>query len=516
MQDQPTPAPIIVTRDGICVVDGYGIQIRVERGHLVIADGTGPDRRQSRFSRPLARIRRLVLLGHTGFVTLEAVRWLQDVGIGLVHLGPDGRLLATSGSLGLDEPALRRAQAAAWGTATGLGIARSLLRTKLFGQAQVARRLVDGDAVAARIEEQVPRLDGASDQHALMVIEAAAAADYWQAWSGLHLRWARQDARRVPEHWRRFTTRVSPLTASPRRAADPQNALLNLIQSLVEAEARLACLAIGLDPGLGVLHADQRARDSLALDIQEAVRPEADGFVLDLLTRSVLRASDFIERRDGSVRVLPPLTHRLSGTVGTWRRLVAPVTERVAHDFARAAKSRIRAIPTRLTESNRSAGRSQQRRNVRPATPRDAPRLRGCEECGEPVIAREGYCSGCAPLRRARNDAAFVERARRYQQELHNSGEHPSMSAAAQRSRGLTNAAHGRARYEWEQTHSGGANVSDFVADILPGLQFVSATRMAAATGLSLSYCSAIRKGMRLPHPRWWAQLAELGDSSTA
>jgi CRISPR/Cas system-associated endonuclease Cas1 len=33
-----------------------------------------------------------------------------------------------------------------------------------------------------------------------------------------------------------------------------------------ESEARLALLAHGCDPQIGVLHADQRNRDSLALD----------------------------------------------------------------------------------------------------------------------------------------------------------------------------------------------------------------------------------------------------------
>ena len=52
---------------------------------------------------------------------------------------------------------------------------------------------------------------------------------------------------------------------------------------MLEAEARIALLAIGLDPGIGVLHADLEARDSLTLDLMEAVRPRVDAHVLGLL-----------------------------------------------------------------------------------------------------------------------------------------------------------------------------------------------------------------------------------------
>ena len=56
-----------------------------------------------------------------------------------------------------------------------------------------------------------------------------------------------------------FGARVSPLTGSPRLAATPPNAILNYLYALLESEARLAAAALGLDPGLGVLHVDTSA-----------------------------------------------------------------------------------------------------------------------------------------------------------------------------------------------------------------------------------------------------------------
>jgi CRISPR-associated protein Cas1 len=58
---------------------------------------------------------------------------------------------------------------------------------------------------------------------------------------------------------------------------------------VVEAEARLAALAVGCDPGLGLLHADLRSRDSLACDLMEPVRSAVDAFVFETLSSRVFR-----------------------------------------------------------------------------------------------------------------------------------------------------------------------------------------------------------------------------------
>jgi hypothetical protein len=46
--------------------------------------------------------------------------------------------------------------------------------------------------------------------------------------------------------------------------------------------------------------------------------------------------------------------------------------------------------------------------------------------------------------------------------------------------------------------------------EILPGLHEATIARLAAATGLSAHYCSLIRLGKRVPHPRHWETLRSL------
>src|SRR5215203_2553196 len=104
----------------IMVADGYGISLSVNRGHLTIEDGIGKTRRQRRIPRAQRTVRRIVILGHTGHITLEAVRWCHDTGIAIVHLDTNGSILLTAGEPGRNDARLRRAQAAAATSRVGL------------------------------------------------------------------------------------------------------------------------------------------------------------------------------------------------------------------------------------------------------------------------------------------------------------------------------------------------------------------------------------------------------------
>src|SRR5262249_32708837 len=140
----------------------------------------------------------------------------------------------------------------------------------------------------------------------------------------------KNDLLRVPNHWRSFGGRVSLLTGSPRLACNPSNAILNYLYSVLESEARLAAAALGLDPGLGVLHSDTTARDSLACDLMEPVRPQVDAYLLEWITRDAFKREWFFERSDGNCRLMAPFAARLSQTAPTWGRAVAPFAEWVA------------------------------------------------------------------------------------------------------------------------------------------------------------------------------------------
>ena len=162
---------------------------------------------------------------------------------------------------------------------------------------------VTADAIA-QFRAEVPTADSITT---IRLLESQGAAAYWAAWHDLPINFPKKDFRRVPDHWRSFGTRQSPLSGSPRLAASPANAILNYLYALLESEARLAAAALGLDPGLGVLHVDTPARDSLACDLMEPVRPHVDAYLLDWITRQPLSREWFFEKRDGNCRSMGPV-----------------------------------------------------------------------------------------------------------------------------------------------------------------------------------------------------------------
>src|SRR5438874_707372 len=169
--------------NGVCVVDGYGLRVSVERRHLVVADGLGRHRRHRRFARAIHGLRRLVILGHSGTVSLEALRWLDRVGIYFLHLDTDGKVLASTAQPQLDDSRLRRTQALAAGTPVGLAIVSGLLKAKLSGQGQVAAHHLDAPDTADRIASFRQQLDHVSSLSEVREIEAGAAQTYFAAWT---------------------------------------------------------------------------------------------------------------------------------------------------------------------------------------------------------------------------------------------------------------------------------------------------------------------------------------------
>jgi CRISPR/Cas system-associated endonuclease Cas1 len=153
---------LIVPRHGVMTLSGYGIQVRVDRGHLLLEDGIGPARRHARLPRVGHGLRRLVVIGSDGIVSLAALRWLADQDASFVMLERNGKVLAVTGPVRPSDAKLRRAQALAHSSGAALRISRELISQKLAAQERVARhKLLDSttaDAIA-RFMADLPSAD---------------------------------------------------------------------------------------------------------------------------------------------------------------------------------------------------------------------------------------------------------------------------------------------------------------------------------------------------------------------
>ena len=488
----------IVPQRGIVTLFGYGIKATVDRGHLILEDGVGPERRRARLPRVGHGLRRLVVIGSDGFVSLGALRWLACQDTSFVLLNRDGSVLATTGPVFASDSRLRRAQSLAHHSGAAVEISRGLISQKLQGQERIVRDALQDSPRADKIRSFSSLLAAATTIGAIRQLEAQAAQIYWSAWRTLPISFPTADQDRVPEHWRTFGTRKSVLTGSPRLAVNPPNAMLNYMYALLESESRLAAAAVGLDPGIGVLHVDTDARDSLACDLMEAARADVDAYLLKWIMEGPLRREWFFEQRDGSCRLMGSFAKRLSESLSTWSRVVAPIAEWTSRMLWSTARKPARMMlpPTHLTQTHRRLAKGKVNPPIVDAS--RPPRL--CQTCGARITAGHRYCLSCAA-------AVSAERYRKGEQ----GGRDASHSPEAQASRTEKGRQNTAARWAWVPSNQPAwPNEQNYREKIHPRLAGLTVRVIASTLGVSLPYASNIRSGKRRPHPRHWLTLARL------
>lgn len=492
----------------VVALSGYGISIAVSRGHLVLRDGAGRQRRERRLPRVQRQVDRIVIVGQTGHVSLEAIRWCLASGVALVQVDNFGKVGMLATSDGRDDPRLRRAQALAAGTTSGFEVARALITAKVMGQRDTLRRHGIGDI---ELDGYTDLAEAATTLQELAGIEAQAAARYFNTWSGrVEIRFARDHVDRVPKHWSRFVTRSSLIHAGPgaRDAADPLNAILNYTYALAETECTIALRAVGLDPGLGVMHTDQRARDSLALDLIEPLRPVADDLVLQLLARRAFTSDDFIEDGRGGCRLTPALASELAGLLSELARVAAYWAEQISSMISTGTLAKInRSAP--LTRSNwyQSNGLDApalESAYIRPAA--------SCEICGTLLAPNQKrHCKPCweARLKELATEHAVARNAKL--SELRSQGMDPRASKQARSRRSASISKSNRERAAWTPTAEEDAlDKAWYDTEIRPQLPKFSVRAIQHTLGISNGGASRIRNGHLTPHRRHWLKLRDL------
>jgi CRISPR-associated protein Cas1 len=238
---------------------------------------------------PLAPITRVFLRGN---VTLQAslLGKLGENGVGVVVLS--GRRGAPS--LMLPRPhndAHRRVEQTrlSLDPAFCLRFAQQLIHAKLQRQCEWFEQLRQSHPHARYqlshalrlLQDEQQKLASATQLEALRGMEGAAASAYF---AGL---------RAVVPASLQFTGR------NRRPPRDPFNALLSLTYTLANAEVALALHGAGFDPCIGFYHQLSFARQSLACDLLEPVRPLADRLCLQLVHEQILTAEHFSQSSAG-------------------------------------------------------------------------------------------------------------------------------------------------------------------------------------------------------------------------
>jgi CRISPR-associated endonuclease Cas1 len=411
----------------------------------------------------------------------------------------DGSVLATTGPIRPSDPRLRRAQALSNESGAATLITIELISQKLLGQARVAKGSLNNPEISEKITELRTDVESANSIDKIRTFESQAAKMYWRAWREVPVNFPKIQLQQVPDHWKRFGTRESLLTNSPRLAVNPPNAILNYLYAILESEARLAAAALGLDPGMGVLHVDRRTRDSFACDLMEPVRPMVDAYLLDWLRRNLLRREWFFEQRDGNCRLMGEFAQQLSVTARTWRDAVASFAERCAKilwsTVPGASDKRFNATP--LTQNRRRAAKGAVIASASKPAP-SPPAI--CQQCGKPIRRGTASCAACSKVNSRETLLKAAQKGRIAAQQ-------PQVLARL----GQKQRSHRQAELAWKlEDKPVWLDEVIYATQIQPKLASFSISTIAMTLSVSLPYAADIRAGRRRPHPRHWSALAKL------
>lgn len=493
-----------ISRSGVLFVSGYATSLRVARRQLVVRTGSGGDIVEGCFSKVTRpRLRRVVISGTAGQLTLPVLDWLRGVGAALVVIDRNGEVLASSIE-GPKDARLLRAQALAPYNPTGVLIAQLLIGEKLRGQIQVLRFLEGCDDAIDRIEHEIRLVQSTTKVQAIRAAEARAASLYWGCWSGrVEISFARRELASVPPHWRAFDQRHSLLSGTPRKATDPINALINYAGALAQVECEIACRSLGLSPSLAIVHGDVVRRSGFALDLQEVVRPEYESALLRMLRSQTFSLRDFGEDSEGRCTLSRRITRYLAESVSEWSRGLAPAAERVAQLLADSSPLSV-GTSTRLTQANR---RRAPERSTRPRSKRQSQAApNACAICG--VILHDinrSYCDDCLPAKKSELVSDMLERSNEQRRGRPRSDEAKARQSETMRIRN-------REIAEWHLSDEPRLEPAFFRQEVLPKIRAVSVRTLVARTGLSSLYCSQIRRGLRIPHQRHWKAFLKGAD----
>ena len=227
----------------------------------------------------------IVINGHSGYITLQALHWLSRNNVSVFVMNYDGHLISSILPPTVIQAHLRGAQfRAANDHEKKFTIAKALVQAKIALNLAVLEWFAhscDIEREKQLAKREAMKLPRASTVTQLRTVEGRVALRYWGAYR-----------KALPEplgfQGRMTTTRQS-------NASDPVNLALNYGYGFLEAECRMAINAIGLEPSVGFLHdfSDYQTKQSLVYDLQEPFRFLVDLTVMQTFESGKLDARSF-------------------------------------------------------------------------------------------------------------------------------------------------------------------------------------------------------------------------------
>ncbi len=282
------------------LITGFGTSINVDKRKLIITNRL-KDVKLEFFPHKISHDG-IIIDGHTGNITFEAMRWLSKHNINVTLLNWNGQLLANILPEQPKSGKLRIKQYQKYLDSNNrFEIALKLVQTKVEHSLNLLEELskfyesVDiikirksaekEDLLLLQIMKNSEKQDVTKSIKQLMTYEGRIA--------GIYLSKITEIFNLLNPEFN-FTGRKNKTNSRNYNASDEINALLNYGYAILESEIRKAINSVGLDYSIGFLHEINQSRTPLVYDIQELFRWIIDISIIQLLEERKIKKSDFI------------------------------------------------------------------------------------------------------------------------------------------------------------------------------------------------------------------------------
>jgi CRISPR-associated protein Cas1 len=247
----------------------------------------------------------IIVDGHTGSITFEAIRWLMKHDITVTMLNWNGHLLGVTLPQTPKAGRLRVIQYRKYiDSSARYGTAAKIVNQKITNSYNLLKELsryydvLDVKEIEKTFANEEVNYNqnqsGMSNNNLLMMYEERIATFYWDCL-------AKVFNKLYPTF--HFKNRKNKSYSWNMNASDEVNALLNYGYAILESEVRKDINTVGLDPAIGFLHELDESKEPLVYDMQELFRWLVDLSVIQLLEEKKLKKSGFIVTENFHIRL---------------------------------------------------------------------------------------------------------------------------------------------------------------------------------------------------------------------
>jgi len=238
----------------------------------------------------------IIIDGHYGSISFEAMRWLSKHDVSIALLNWNGNLLSTTLSQETLNAQLKVKQYEKYlNHDLRLCIAGQILKQKVRSSLSLLKALSDFyDVDLSTINKEIERADY-NNINSLMMYEGRIASAYWSELSNIFNLLAKDF---------HFEGRKNLSYSWNMNASHPINALMNYGYAILESMVRKDINTMGLDASISYLHEIDHSKHPLVYDLQELFRYVFEYSVIELL-ETQLKKSDFIITENYHIRLKP-------------------------------------------------------------------------------------------------------------------------------------------------------------------------------------------------------------------